>query len=92
MTISGGATEAGAGGIGSGSGSGGGDIDGGITGSGFCGGMTIGPEVMQPHKPMHSTANTGKPLAFTGLLDMCHHGLINGLARTPPQGIHGAQF
>ena len=64
MAILGGAAGVGAGGgaggIGSGSGSGGGDIDGGTTGSGFCGGMTIGRGVMQPDNPMHSTAKTGK--------------------------------
>lgn len=95
MTISGGgagvgAGGGGAGGIGSGSGSGGGDIDGGMTGSGFCGGMIIGRGVMQPHSPMHDNAKTGKQLAFTDLLDMRRGSLINAIARKPLQGIHGA--
>jgi hypothetical protein len=45
---------------------------------------------MQPYSPTHSTANTEKKLAFTGLLDMRHDGLINGMMRKPLQGIHGA--
>lgn len=75
MNICGGATADSAGIITSGSGSGGGEIDGGMTGRGFAGGMTIARGAMQPHSPMHTINKTGKLLAFTGLLDMLHDGL-----------------
>ena len=90
MGISGGTTAVGAGIITGGSGSGGGDIEGGMTGSGFAGGITIGRGAMQPHSPTHSIANTVKQLGFTVLLDLRHDSLINGTGRRPLQGIHGA--